>query len=604
MGIPSAEKTHLLSRYDSWSSIPAMAMDMLLKGGNKPFLWWKPDGKREYEQLTHAQIRELVLSLSHGLISAGLKPGERVVLASENRPEWLISDIAIMLAGGVSVPAYATNTEKDHTHIITDSGAVGLITSGGKVAEQALAAAAVSDQVRFTIAFDSNNQDAQLLAEICARHKENTDPPSTLNSIRRSDLSSLIYTSGTGGSPKGVMLSHRAILANCKSALDLVFDLDEIDDLQNESFLSFLPLSHAYERTCGQFFPLSAGCQIYYAEGLDKLGANLLEAKPTIMTAVPRLYESLHARILQGLKKESKLKQKLFQRAVQLGRKKVENSPLSILEKIENFFLNKFVRKKVQGRFGGQLKALISGGAPLNYDVGIFFASLGLRLLQGYGQTEAAPVISCNRPGTLNLETVGPKLLGVELKLASDGEILVAGDLLMDGYWNRPAETAETIKDGWLYTGDIGEFDELERLKITDRKKDLIVNAGGDNISPQRVEGVLTLHEAIDQAMVFGDKKPHLVALINPAKDFAELWAASNGVSRDILLANDKFRQVISEAVDEANMQLSPIERIRRFILVNEAFTIENGLLTPTMKIRRRFITDLYKEQLESLYPR
>ena len=604
MGIPSAEKTHLLSRYDSWSSIPAMAMDMLLRGGNKPFLWWKPDGKREYEQFTHAQIRELILSLSHGLIAAGLKPGERVVLASENRPEWLISDIAIMLAGGVSVPAYATNTEKDHTHIITDSGAVGLITSGGKVAEQALAAAAVSDQVRFTIAFDRNNQDAQLLAEICARHKENIDPPSTLNNIRRSDLSSLIYTSGTGGSPKGVMLSHRAILANCKSALDLVFDLDEIDDLQNECFLSFLPLSHAYERTCGQFFPLSAGCQIYYAEGLDKLAANLLEAKPTIMTAVPRLYESLHARILQGLKKESKLKQRLFQRAVHLGRKKVENLPLSILEKIENFFLNKLVRKKVQGRFGGKLKALISGGAPLNYDVGIFFAGLGLRLLQGYGQTEAAPVISCNRPDTLNLETVGPKLLGVELKIASDGEILVAGDLLMDGYWNRPAETAETIKDGWLYTGDIGEFDELDRLKITDRKKDLIVNAGGDNISPQRVEGVLTLHEAIDQAMVFGDKKPHLVALINPAKDFAEVWAESNGVSRDILLANDKFRQVISEAVDEANMQLSPIERIRRFILVNEAFTIENGLLTPTMKIRRRFITDLYREQLESLYPR
>jgi len=322
MGIPSAEKTHLLSRYDSWSSIPAMAMDMLLKGGNKPFLWWKPDGKREYEQFTHAQIRELILSLSHGLIAAGLKPGERVVLASENRPEWLISDIAIMLAGGVSVPAYATNTEKDHTHIITDSGGVGLITSGGKVAEQALAAAAVSDQVRFTIAFDRNNQDAQLLAEICAHHKENTDPPSTLNNIRRGDLSSLIYTSGTGGSPKGVMLSHRAILANCKSALDLVFDLDEIDDLQNECFLSFLPLSHAYERTCGQFFPLSAGCQIYYAEGLDKLAANLLEAKPTIMTAVPRLYESLHARILQGLKKESKLKQRLFQRAVHLGRKK------------------------------------------------------------------------------------------------------------------------------------------------------------------------------------------------------------------------------------------------------------------------------------------
>ena len=292
------------------------------------------------------------------------------------------------------------------------------------------------------------------------------------------------------------------------------------------------------------------------------------------------------------------------QRAVELGRKKVEIGRLNISETVQDSLLNKLVRRKVQKRFGGQLKALISGGAPLNYDIGMFFAGLGLRLLQGYGQTEAAPVISCNRPDSIDLATVGPKLLGVELKIATDGEILVAGDLLMDGYWNRPAETAETIKDGWLHTGDIGELDSLGRLKITDRKKDLIVNAGGDNISPQRVEGILVLHEAIDQAMVFGDRHPHLVALICPSSDFCEQWAKSHDVELSKLQENDQFRQVISEAVDQANQQLSPIERIRRFTFASEPFTIENGLMTPTMKIRRRFITDLYRNQLEALYPR
>ncbi len=604
MGIAAAEKERLLSKYDSWASLPSMAMDMLVAGGDKPFLWSKSSGSNGYAHLTYAQVRKQIISLSHGLIAAGLKPGDRVVLASENRPEWLIADVAIMLAGGVSVPAYATNTEHDHSHIISDSGAVGLITSGGKVAKQALAAAAKSENIRFTIAFDDDTGADQIISDIYEGQKTSIEPPSTLNSISRSDLSSLIYTSGTGGAPKGVMLSHKAIFTNCKSALDLVCELDEVNNLGDEAFLSFLPLSHSYERTCGQFFPLSAGCQIYYAEGLDKLGANLVETRPTIMTAVPRLYESLHARILQGLKKESAFKQKLFQRAVELGRKKAEIGRLNINETIQDALLDKLVRRKVQKRFGGQLKALISGGAPLNYDIGMFFAGLGLRLLQGYGQTEAAPVISCNRPDSIDLATVGPKLLGVELKIATDGEILVAGDLLMDGYWNRPAETAEAIKDGWLHTGDIGELDSLGRLKITDRKKDLIVNAGGDNISPQRVEGILVLHEAIDQAMVFGDRHPHLVALICPSSDFCEQWAKSHDVELSKLQENDQFRQVISEAVDQANQQLSPIERIRRFTFASEPFTIENGLMTPTMKIRRRFITDLYRNQLEALYPR
>lgn len=601
MALSAADKAAALARYDHWQSLPAMALEMLAEGGDAPFLWRKDKGADAYVSMSHSEVRKKIITLAHGLIALGLKPGDRVLLASENRPEWLIADVAIMAAGGVTAPAYTTNSEADHAHLMTDSGAVGAVVSGGKVAETALAAAK-SAGARFTVSLDDDAGADQSFNALVASHGDQTEPPATLADIGRDDLSSLIYTSGTGGAPKGVMLSHKAIFTNCKSALDLVFDLEDIDDPREEAFLSFLPLSHAYERTCGQFFPLSAGCQVYYAESIDRLAKNLTEARPTIMTAVPRLYESLHSRIVQGLKKESSLKQRFFQRAVELGAKKIETGGLGLFESVENGVLDKLVRTKVQERFGGRLKALISGGAPLNYDIGMFFAALGLRLLQGYGQTEAAPVVACNRPDSIDLSTVGPRLLGVDIKLAEDGEILVAGDLLMDGYWGRPEETAETIRDGWLYTGDVGEFDSAGRLKITDRKKDLIVNAGGDNISPQRVEGILAVEEEIEQAMVYGDKRPHLAALISPNEDFAKAWAAENGADPAALQDNEDFRAAIRAAIDRANEGLSSIERIRRFMLADAPFTTENGLLTPTMKIRRRYIMEQYGDRLDALY--
>lgn len=601
MSISVAAKAAALAKYDNWPSLPAMALDSLNADPDSPFLWTKPSPSADYAPITRGTVRTRILALATALVELGLKPGERVILAAENRPEWLIADVAIMAAGGVTVPTYTTNAEADHAYVIEDCGAVAAIVSGGAVAEAALPAAKKAG-VRFTISFDADvGADHELEALITANADVET-PPAPLAQIGRNDLSSLIYTSGTGGAPKGVMLSHRAIFANCKSALDLVFELEDIGDPREEAFLCFLPLSHAYERTAGQFFPLSAGCQIYYAEGVDKLSRNLTEARPTIMTAVPRLYEALHGRITQGLKRESSLKQRFFARAVQLGTKRIEQGALGLFEIAENGALEIMVRSKVQERFGGRLKAMISGGAPLNYDIGMFFASLGLRVLQGYGQTEAAPVIACNRPATVDLATVGPALHGVEIRLADDGEILVAGDLLMDGYWNRPEETAETIRDGWLYTGDVGEFDETGRLKITDRKKDIIVNAGGDNISPQRVEGALSVEAEIEQAMVYGDRRPHLTALIVPGETFAAEWAAEHGVEPAALADNADFRAAISAALDRANKRLSSIERVRRFAIADAAFTTENGLLTPTMKIRRRFITEQYKDRLDALY--
>mgnify|MGYP002628615214 CR=1 FL=1 len=599
MALPLSERETLLARYDVWPSLPAMALEMLEAGGDRPLLWHKPTRAGDYAPISHAEIRRQIVALAHKLIALGLKPGERVLLASENRPEWLVADVAVMLAGGVTVPAYTTNSVADHAHVLSDSGAVGAIVSGGKVAAPALKAAQAAN-VRFTLGFDSDSGADISFEEAVAG--DATAPPSTLDALTRNDLSSLIYTSGTGGAPKGVMLSHRAIFTNCKSAMDLVFDLQEVDDPKQEAFLSFLPLSHAYERTAGQFFPLSAGCQIYYAEGIDRLAKNLTEARPTIMTAVPRLYESLYARILQGLKKEADYKQRMFHRALALGRKRIESGSLGLFETIENATLDLLVRSKVRDRFGGRLKALISGGAPLNYEVGIFFSALGLRVLQGYGQTEAAPVISCNRPGIVDLRTVGPKLLGVEIKLAEDGEILVRGDMLMDGYWGQPEDTAGTIVDGWLHTGDVGVFDAQDRLMITDRKKDLIVNAGGDNVAPQKVEGVLALSEAIEHAMVYGDRQPHLVALINPDPAFAEAWARDHGVEVEALRDNAEFRAVLQKAVDEANAKLATYERVRRFAIADERFTTANGQLTPTMKIRRRFIIEAYKDRLEALY--
>jgi long-chain acyl-CoA synthetase len=362
--------------------------------------------------------------------------------------------------------------------------------------------------------------------------------------------------------------------------------------LGDEVFLSFLPLSHSYEHTAGQFFPVSIGAQIYYAERIETLGADMIEARPTLMTAVPRLYESLHQRITRGLAREGGLKERLFTLALALGVRTYEGrDPLSPWEKVVNGVLDVLVRRKLRARFGGRLKALISGGAPLNYQIGLFFTALGLRLLQGYGQTESAPVISCNPAGDNRIATVGPALKGVTVKIADDGEILVQGELVMQGYWDDAKATAEAIQDGWLYTGDIGEMDEDGYIRITDRKKDIIVNSGGDNISPQRIEGLLTLEPEIAQAMVYGDKRPHLVALIVPEE---ELAAVPRGMGN--------VRRAVARAMDCVNEKLGLVEQVRHFVLADESFTVENGLMTPTMKIRRHKIHEIYGAALEALY--
>src|SRR5207244_2119662 len=366
-----------------------------------------------------------------------------------------------------------------------------------------------------------------------------------VDALAPDDIACIIYTSGTGGAPKGVLLTHRNIIANCYGAYKVL----EILGLGEEVFLSFLPLSHSYEHTAGMFFPISIGAEIYFAEGADTLATNLLEARPTIMTAVPRLYETMHQRIRLGIQRERGLKRALFERAVAIGRKRLADEPLSLGERLVDPVLERLVREKVRARFGGRLKAMISGGAPLNPEIGSFFVALGVMLLQGYGQTEAAPVIACNPPGRIKIDTVGPPVDGVEVKIADDGEILVAGDNVMKGYWNDPEATARTLADGWLHTGDIGHLDADGYLHITDRKRDFIKNSGGDMISPLRVEGALTLPPEIGQAMVFGDRVPYLVAVVVPDPEFAAGFAKEHGAAGDLpaLSGNPGFHQAVGD---------------------------------------------------------
>jgi len=590
--------------YDVCTSLPAMFFANTAEIGDRGFLWERCDGA--WKPVSGAQARSDAAALSNALKSLGVVKGDRIALISENRPEWLIADIGIMAAGAISVPAYVTNQVSDHLHILGDSGAKGAIVSGPALARNLLPAAREAG-LDFIITMapldgDMGGPAIHLWSDLLGAQDGTAPATPDLSAISRTDTACLIYTSGTGGTPKGVMLSHGAILSNCKGAYHLLLGFG----LDDEVFLSFLPLSHSYEHTAGLMFPLSINAEIYYAESIDKLAANMEEVKPTIMTAVPRLYETMYGKIIRGVQQKGGLSEKLFMKAVATGRKKYEGTRLSLGESLIDPVLTKLVRKKVAGRFGGRLKAMVSGGAPLNYEVGVFFKALDVELLQGYGQTESAPIISCNPPANNKMRTVGPPFVDIDLKIADDGEILVRGELVMQGYWNNPEATAEAISDGWLHTGDIGELDEHGHLKITDRKKDIIVNSGGDNIAPQRIEGFLELQPEIAQSMVYGDRKPNIVALIVPQQEFASDWAKANGKKPDMaaLVEDADFRKAISAAIDRVNTDMSVIERIRKFILTAEPFTTDNGMMTQSMKIRRHVIRENFGDALEALYPR
>ncbi|MHA6332344.1 AMP-dependent synthetase/ligase [Qipengyuania sp. CAU 1752] len=600
-----------LSDFDTTQNLVELFFKRAEEQGDRPFLGSKRDGK--WVTQSWREVAEQVSVLAESLRSIGLDDGDRVMLVSENRPEWCIADLAIMAAGCITVPAYTTNTQRDHMHILDNSGAKAVIVSNEKLSDPLLPAIMRTGIAEHVIAIDSIRPHQTAGGETVHRWVDllEGDPVAArkavdarLERIGRDATACIIYTSGTGGAPRGVMQHHGAILCNVKGAAEILandFGLDE-----DERFLSFLPLSHAYEHSGGQFLPIGAGAQIYYSEGLEKLASNIEETQPTIMVVVPRLFEVLRTRIMKQVSKQGGAANYLMDRALEIGERRA-NGTSRVLDKPMDMVLERTLRPKIRKRFGGRIKAMVSGGAPLNPEVGIFFESMGLTMLQGYGQTEAGPVISCNRPAAgLRMDTVGPPMTGVEVRIAEDGELLVQGELVMHGYWQNEAETRRVLKDGWLHTGDIGHFDEAGRIVITDRKKDMIVNDKGDNIAPQKIEGMLTLQPEIGQAMVAGDRRPYIVGLIVPEAEWALEWANANGKKFDLkeLQELPEFRSAVRAAIDRTNVDLSVIEKVRGFAFADEAFTIENEEMTPSMKIRRHMIRQRYQDRLDGLYRR
>ena len=445
--------------------------------GKRPFLkWLKPD-KRTYNW---EDVTERIYKLTSKIKSL-IKQGDRCLILSENRPYWLMTDIAIMNAGGISVPIFTTYSANDYEYILNDCKPSLIFVSNqdqfNKIKKF------INSDVKKIISFEKIDTDSLLIQEIL---NEEINEKIVNKDLKRNMPACIIYTSGTSGNPKGVVLSHGGILSNCEGAVEL---LEVLTKKKDPVFLTWLPLSHSYEHTV-QFIQIIVGAKVFYAESLEKLISNMGIAKPTIMTAVPRFYQNLFTKINMNFEKQSGLKRTLINRTLNLGKKILKKEELKLSEKITNFLCEKLVRKKIRNQFGGNLQAFVSGGGALDQNIGEFLNAVGLPTLQGYGLTEASPVVSCNLPDLVKVESVGPPFRTNKVRIAEDGEILIKGENVMLGYWNLKEETEKVIRDGWLHTGDIGELDSNNYLKITDRKKDIIINLGGDNISPTKVENI------------------------------------------------------------------------------------------------------------------
>ena len=531
------------------------------------------------QKFTWEQTYLNILKLSHQLESL-MQNHDRCLLISENRPEWMVSDLAIMLANGITVPAYTTYTERDYEYLIDDCEPSVIIVSDKTQYNKVKNIIKKKPFIKSIISFEEFQNDNEIIFIKEIFNKKEFKEKDLLNlKIKRTDIACIIYTSGTQGNPKGVMLSHGGILSNCEGSIYLLKEIIS----EKPKFLTWLPLSHSYEHTV-QFVQIAIGAKVFYAESIDKLIKNMSDCNPDIMTAVPRFYQNLFQKISSNFNKVKGFKKYLISKMLVLGKKKLLNEKLTFFENIENLICEKLVRKKIKSQFGGALKAFISGGGALDKEVGVFLNSIGLPTLQGYGLTETSPVVSCNPISDIRIETVGPPFKNNEVKIADDGEILIKGENVMLGYWNNDLETNKVLKDGWLYTGDIGHF-ENDYLKITDRKKDIIITPGGDNISPVKLENDIIKSNFIEQALVYGDNKPYLVALLVLNKEKKEI-------------TNEN---IINE-IEIINKNLSKIEKIKKFLIIEDQFTIENGLMTPTLKLKRYKIIQKYKNQIENLY--
>ena len=549
-----------------------------LKNKNEILLTNLKEPKKSY---SWSEVSKSINILSTEL-SKFVTKGDRCLLISENRPEWFISDLSIMLSQSITVPAYTTYIEKDYEYIIDDCSPSVIFVSNNEQFNKIKNIVKKKNFIKKIFSFekieDLDPENYVNINNLIIETKYNNF--NLTSNLNRKDVACIIYTSGTQGNPKGVMLSHGGILNNCEGAIEL---LNPLIKNNNPKFLTWLPLSHSYEHTV-QFVQVSVNAKVFYAESIEKLIKNMNDCSPDIMTAVPRFYQNLFQKINSNFEKIKGVKKALINKTISLGLKKNKKLPLNFFEKIQNFLLDKIIRKKIKNQFGGSLKTFVSGGGALDKQVGYFLNAIGLPTLQGYGLTEASPVVSCNPIDDIRVDTVGPPFKGNEVKIAEDGEILVKGENVMLGYWNNTVETNKVLKDGWLHTGDIGVF-EKNYLKITDRKKDIIITPGGDNISPLKIENEIINSNLFDQAIVFGDNKPYLIALLVLSDDKKDL---------------DKVE--IKDEIEKINNNLSKIEKIKKYFLINEKFSIENGMLTPTLKLKRFKIIQKYKNSIEKLY--
>ncbi|MBE9536768.1 MAG: long-chain fatty acid--CoA ligase [Proteobacteria bacterium] len=558
-----------------------------------------------WKNISWREFADQVTALAAYLLSAGINKGDRVAILSENCPEWAIADLAALSIGAVTVPIYFTNSAEQVEFILKDSG-VSIVFVSNEDQYRKLAGNEkniLNSIVLFNPSGIPEGEDIAAFSDIKASSFEDGFIERHIAELRPDDTASILYTSGTTGLPKGVILTHGNLLSNvrdCKSIVDI---------RENDLFLSFLPLSHAFERTVGYYVPLLSGSTIAYVEAIDKIAQNMAEVCPTVVVAVPRFYEKTFAAIMENVRSMSVWKRRFFGWSLDVGHKAAAlrdaAGTLPLTLRIKEFFAHLLVLRKIRKKMGGRIRFFVSGGAALSGEVGDFFDAIGLTILEGYGLTETSPVMCCNSLSARRRGTVGKPLPHVELALADDGEIITRGPNLMQGYFGRPDLTEELVKDGWFYTGDIGEIDSDGYLKITDRKKDIIVTSGGKNVAPQVIEGALVGDSLISQAIVFGEGRKFLAALIVP--DFKELEYLRLGLvmdefNRDNLLENKSVVELFKNRIDKRLKVFARYEQIRRFSLLGQEFSIEGGELTPTLKLKRKVILKKYSGLIERIY--
>ncbi|MBM2841307.1 MAG: fadD [Bacteroidetes bacterium] len=595
-----------------FSTIPEMFQKLTAKFGNetRPVLMYKSGGV--YQNMSYAELGRRVEVFANGLAALGVKRGDRVSIISENRPEWVISDLALVSLGAIGVPIYPTMTAKQNEFIFNDAGVRFVIVSNQFQLNKVMRV--MSDAKTLEKVILMNDKDPITYKDTLGftavmemgekfRKTHSDYVQQSIGAVKPEDLLTLIYTSGTTGNPKGVMLTHNNLVSNIISATSVI--QIGLGDL----LLSFLPLSHSFERMAGYYTALAVGASIAYAESVETVAANLLEVHPTIVLTVPRLFERIHGRIIKKVDGGSPLQKRIFYWAIDIGkryakaRRQKSISPLLLFQRA---VADKLVFRKVREKTGGRIKFFVSGGAALGREFGEFFEAIGIVVIEGYGLTESSPVITVNPLEDYRFGTVGKPIPGVEVKIAGDGEILARGPNIMQGYWNNREATDEALdKDGWLHTGDIGMFDDDGYLHITDRKKHLFVSSGGKNIAPAPIENLFLTSKYIEQFVLVGDRRMYCTALIVPDFDALKAYADARGIrysNNDDLIANPEITKLVNENIDSLQKDLANFERVRKFALLTKPFTIEEGEMTPSLKIRRKVVEERYASLIEKLY--